>query len=67
MLIAKDSGRMVTVETIPTYNERSGLLETGEAVPFRLSRNLQCFFSGFGVEGIFAMAMFNSAQVRAAY
>lgn len=30
-------------------------------VPFRLTRNLSTFFNAFGVEGIFAVAMMNSA------
>lgn len=62
VLIAKDTGCMAHTELILVYDERSGMLQNMEAVPFRLTRNLTSFFSGFGVEGIFCMAMVNAAQ-----
>ena len=40
-----------------------GLLERSEPVPFRLTRNLQTFFTPFGVEGVFITAMAVAAQV----
>lgn len=42
----------------------SGVLERSEPVPFRLTRNLQTFFTPFGVEGVFITAMAVAAQVR---
>ncbi|KAF5841324.1 hypothetical protein DUNSADRAFT_13399 [Dunaliella salina] len=62
VLIAKDTGCMANTDLIPVYDERSGMLQNMEAVPFRLTRNLTSFFSGFGVEGMFCMAMVNAAQ-----
>ena len=41
-----------------------GVLERSEPVPFRLTRNLQTFFTPFGVEGVFITAMAVAAQVR---
>ena len=49
VLFAKDSGRMSNTELIPTYNERTGVLDSSEAVPFRLTRNLQVCCVGLGV------------------
>lgn len=40
-----------------------GVLERSEPVPFRLTRNLQTFFTPFGVEGVFITAMAVAAQV----
>jgi len=39
------------------------VLERSEPVPFRLTRNLQTFFTPFGVEGVFITAMAVAAQV----
>jgi transformation/transcription domain-associated protein len=33
-------------------------------VPFRLTRNLQTFFTAFGVEGVFITTLAVAAQVR---
>jgi len=63
VLFAKDTGCVFNSELLPSYSERTGVLDSAEAVPFRLTRNLQTFFSSFGVEGIFTMAMANAAQV----
>ena len=41
-----------------------GLLERTEPVPFRLTRNLQTFFTPFGVDGIFITSMALAAQVK---
>lgn len=41
-----------------------GVLERSEPVPFRLTRNLQTFFTPFGVEGVFITAMAVAAQVN---
>jgi transformation/transcription domain-associated protein len=38
------------------------MIEFNELVPFRLTRNLQAFFSNFGVEGLIVSAMCSAAQ-----
>jgi transformation/transcription domain-associated protein len=40
----------------------NGLIEFNELVPFRLTRNMQAFFSNFGVEGLIVSAMCSAAQ-----
>lgn len=40
----------------------NGMIEFNELVPFRLTRNLQAFFSNFGVEGLIVSAMCSAAQ-----
>lgn len=39
-----------------------GMVEFAEPVPFRLTRNLQTFFTPFGVEGLFVSSMCAAAQ-----
>lgn len=39
-----------------------GMVEFAEPVPFRLTRNLQTFFTPFGVEGLFISSMCAAAQ-----
>lgn len=38
------------------------MIEFNEPVPFRLTRNMQAFFSHFGVEGLIVSAMCAAAQ-----
>jgi transformation/transcription domain-associated protein len=38
------------------------MVEFMEPVPFRLTRNLQTFFTPFGVEGLFVSSMCAAAQ-----
>ncbi|KAM7251269.1 hypothetical protein ACFE04_023152 [Oxalis oulophora] len=45
----------------PSYDV-NGMVESNEPVPFRLTRNMQGFFSHFGVEGLIVSAMCASAQ-----
>ncbi|KAJ0977309.1 hypothetical protein J5N97_012783 [Dioscorea zingiberensis] len=40
----------------------NGMIEFNEPVPFRLTRNMQAFFSHFGVEGLIVSAMCAAAQ-----
>jgi transformation/transcription domain-associated protein len=52
ILFAKDSGAVHNLEMCTLYSDR-GLLDRGEAVPCRLTRNMTTFFTGFGVEGLY--------------
>lgn len=38
------------------------MIEFNEPVPFRLTRNMEAFFSHFGVEGLLVSAMCAAAQ-----
>jgi transformation/transcription domain-associated protein len=40
----------------------NGMIEFNESVPFRLTRNMEAFFSHFGVEGLLVSAMSAAAQ-----
>lgn len=40
----------------------NGMIEFNEPVPFRLTRNMEAFFSHFGVEGLLVSAMCAAAQ-----
>ncbi|KAG0500358.1 hypothetical protein HPP92_000430 [Vanilla planifolia] len=42
--------------------DSNGMIEFNEPVPFRLTRNMQSFFSNFGVEGLIVSAMCSAAQ-----
>jgi hypothetical protein len=42
--------------------DTNGMIEFNELVPFRLTRNMQAFFSNFGVEGLIVSAMCSAAQ-----
>ncbi|KAK9855808.1 hypothetical protein WJX84_006870 [Apatococcus fuscideae] len=61
ILFARSSGKLFQMEFFPSYDLR-GLLERTEPVPFRLTRNLQTFFTPFGVDGIFITSMALAAQ-----
>ena len=50
-------------EAVTSDHGCRGVLERSEPVPFRLTRNLQTFFTPFGVEGVFITAMAVAAQV----
>ncbi|KAK9813189.1 hypothetical protein WJX72_010368 [[Myrmecia] bisecta] len=65
ILFAKTSGRVFQADFHPVYDGR-GLLERNEPVPFRLTRNLQVFFTPFGVEGVFVATMAVAAQAALA-
>lgn len=45
-----------------TAYDMNGIVEFSEPVPFRLTRNLQTFFTPFGVEGFFVSSMCAAAQ-----
>jgi transformation/transcription domain-associated protein len=60
ILFAKNSGAAFQMDLYPVYDNR-GLLECNEPVRFRLTRNLQTFFTPFGVEGVFVSCMASAA------
>ena len=62
LLFARDSGRVFQADFHPSFDATTGLCESGEPVPFRLTRNLQTFFTPFGVEGTFVMGLAAAAQ-----
>lgn len=41
---------------------QEGHLESAEPVPFRLTRNLQSFFTAYGIEGLFVASLGATAQ-----
>ncbi|KAM3364322.1 hypothetical protein ACQJBY_014578 [Aegilops geniculata] len=49
ILFAKNTGKIFQTDFHPAYDP-NGLVEFNELVPFRLTRNMQAFFSNFGVE-----------------
>ncbi|KAL3525275.1 hypothetical protein ACH5RR_013647 [Cinchona calisaya] len=61
ILFAKNTGKIFQTDFHPAYNV-NGMIEFTEPVPFRLTRNLQAFFSHFGVEGLIISAMSAAAQ-----
>ncbi|GAB4848475.1 hypothetical protein Ancab_003180 [Ancistrocladus abbreviatus] len=61
ILFAKNTGKIFQTDFHPAY-DANGMIEFNEPVPFRLTRNLQAFFSHFGVEGLIVSAMCSAAQ-----
>lgn len=61
ILFAKNTGKIFQTDFHPAY-DANGLIEFNEPVPFRLTRNMQAFFSHFGVEGLIVSAMCSAAQ-----
>ncbi|XP_042493905.1 transformation/transcription domain-associated protein-like isoform X1 [Macadamia integrifolia] len=61
ILFAKNTGKIFQTDFHPAY-DANGMIEFNEAVPFRLTRNMQAFFSHFGVEGLVVSAMCAAAQ-----
>ncbi|KAJ6816627.1 putative transformation/transcription domain-associated protein [Iris pallida] len=61
ILFAKNSGKIFQTDFHPAY-DANGMIEFNEPVPFRLTRNMQAFFSHFGVEGLIVSAMCAAAQ-----
>ena len=61
ILFAKNTGKIFQTDFHPAYDP-NGLIEFNEPVPFRLTRNMQAFFSDFGVEGLIVSAMCAAAQ-----
>lgn len=61
ILFAKNTGKIFQTDFHPAY-DANGMIEFNEPVPFRLTRNLQAFFSHFGVEGLIVSAMCGAAQ-----
>ncbi|KAJ4961477.1 hypothetical protein NE237_021387 [Protea cynaroides] len=61
ILFAKNTGKIFQTDFHPAY-DANGMIEFNEAVPFRLTRNMQAFFSHFGVEGLIVSAMCAAAQ-----
>ncbi|MQL91496.1 hypothetical protein Taro_024111 [Colocasia esculenta] len=60
-LFAKNTGKIFQTDFHPAY-DANGMIEFSEPVPFRLTRNMQAFFSHFGVEGLIVSAMCAAAQ-----
>ncbi|XP_043711461.1 transformation/transcription domain-associated protein-like [Telopea speciosissima] len=61
ILFAKNTGKIFQTDFHPAY-DANGMIEFNEAVPFRLTRNMQAFFSHFGVEGLIVSSMCAAAQ-----
>ncbi|OMO84636.1 hypothetical protein COLO4_21911 [Corchorus olitorius] len=61
ILFAKNTGKIFQTDFHPAY-DANGMIEFSEPVPFRLTRNMQAFFSHFGVEGLIVSAMCAAAQ-----
>ncbi|KAJ0977267.1 hypothetical protein J5N97_012741 [Dioscorea zingiberensis] len=61
ILFAKNTGKIFQIDFHPAY-DANGMIEFNEPVPFRLTRNMQAFFSHFGVEGLIVSAMCAAAQ-----
>lgn len=61
ILFAKNTGKIFQTDFHPAY-DANGMVEFNEPVPFRLTRNMQAFFSHFGVEGLIVSAMCSAAQ-----
>ncbi|KAL8472429.1 hypothetical protein ACS0TY_029584 [Phlomoides rotata] len=61
ILFAKNTGKIFQTDFHPAY-DGNGMIEFNEPVPFRLTRNLQAFFSHFGVEGLIVSSMCAAAQ-----
>ncbi|CAM6100600.1 unnamed protein product [Calypogeia fissa] len=61
ILFAKNTGKVFQNDFHPAY-DMNGIVEFSEPVPFRLTRNLQTFFTPFGVEGFFVSSMCAAAQ-----
>ncbi|KAH7432383.1 hypothetical protein KP509_07G020000 [Ceratopteris richardii] len=61
ILFAKNTGRVFQNDFHPGY-DGNGVVEFTEPVPFRLTRNLQTFFTPFIVEGLFVSSMCAAAQ-----
>ncbi|KAL5822462.1 hypothetical protein ACOSQ3_020378 [Xanthoceras sorbifolium] len=61
ILFAKNTGKIFQTDFHPAY-DLNGMIEFNEPVPFRLTRNMQAFFSHFGVEGLVVSAMCAAAQ-----
>eukprot|EP00253_Pinus_taeda_P030685 PITA_30685 len=60
-LFAKNTGKIFQNNFNSVY-DANGMIEFNEAVPFRLTRNLQYFLTPSGVEGHFVSAMCAAAQ-----
>ncbi|GAB2282828.1 hypothetical protein Dimus_017364 [Dionaea muscipula] len=61
ILFSKNTGKIFQLDFHPAY-DANGMIEFNESVPFRLTRNIQNFFSHFGVEGLIVSAMCSAAQ-----
>lgn len=61
ILFAKNTGKIFQTDFHPAY-DANGMIDFSEPVPFRLTRNMQAFFSNFGVEGLIVSAMCAAAQ-----
>ncbi|KAF5735955.1 Phosphatidylinositol 3- and 4-kinase family protein with FAT domain isoform 1 [Tripterygium wilfordii] len=61
ILFAKNTGKIFQTDFHPAY-DANGMIEFNEPVPFRMTRNMQAFFSHFGVEGLIVSAMCAAAQ-----
>ncbi|XVF59767.1 hypothetical protein PTKIN_Ptkin07bG0302500 [Pterospermum kingtungense] len=61
ILFAKNTGKIFQTDFHPAY-DANGMIEFSEPVPFRLTRNMQSFFSHFGVEGLIISAMCAAGQ-----
>jgi transformation/transcription domain-associated protein len=67
LLFSRASGAVLQADFYPTFDSAgSGLCQSGEPVPFRLTRNLQTFFTPFGVEGVFVTTLAAAAAAALA-
>lgn len=64
VLFSQKSGDLVNAEFRPSYSS-VGLLVSPDAVPFRLSRNMQALLTPLGVRGPFAASMTELARCLA--
>ncbi|XP_010548285.1 PREDICTED: transformation/transcription domain-associated protein-like isoform X2 [Tarenaya hassleriana] len=62
ILFAKNTGKLFQMDFHPAAYDSNGMIEFNEPVPFRLTRNMQAFFSHFGVEGLLVSAMSSASQ-----
>lgn len=60
IVFAKNTEKIFQTDFHPAY-DANGMIEFNEPVPF-LTRNLQAFFSHFGVEGLVVSAVCAAAQ-----
>ncbi|KAJ1966774.1 transcription-associated protein 1 [Dispira parvispora] len=60
--ISRTLGNIWTMEMVPIYTSQSPLFSNVEAVPFRLTPNLQTFIQPAGVEGVFTGSLIAIAR-----
>jgi len=61
LMFSKSTGNIIQLDFFPVFNGEVGLVKTAEAVPFRLTRNLQMFFNQVHIDGSFNGTMTGTA------